>query len=102
MIDWAAVERSPEFVELAARRRRFVVPALVGAALLYGTFLVLAAYRRDLMAASLYRGVSVAFASGAVVIAGVGLIALLYVRYANRTLTELTERVRNGAGRADR
>jgi uncharacterized membrane protein (DUF485 family) len=48
--DWEELERSPEFRELVATRRRFVVPALVVFVVWFGGFLVLTAYARGFMA----------------------------------------------------
>ena len=39
-IDWDAIERSPEFQELVARRRRFVIPCTVFFLAWYMTFIV--------------------------------------------------------------
>jgi uncharacterized membrane protein (DUF485 family) len=48
-IDWAAVERSPEFRELIKRRKSFVLPATVFFLVWYFGFIALAGYAPDFM-----------------------------------------------------
>ena len=48
-IDWEAVERSPEFRELIAKKKAFVVPATVFFLAWYFGFIVLAGYAPDFM-----------------------------------------------------
>lgn len=91
--DWEALERSPEFRELSARRRRFVVPALALVGLLYSAFIVLAAWGRDFMGSSIYRGFTVAFACALALIVTVWVVAWLYARFANETLSPIIDRM---------
>lgn len=53
-VDWEAAERSPEFRELIAARRRFVLPATVFFLAWYIGFILLAGYAPDFMARSVY------------------------------------------------
>jgi uncharacterized membrane protein (DUF485 family) len=46
-VDWRAVEALPEFRELQARRRRFVVPATIFFLSWYVAFVLLAGLRRE-------------------------------------------------------
>ncbi len=96
--DWDTLERSPELGRLSARRRRFVVPALIFVAVVYGGFLVLAAWGRGFMASSVHRGFTVAYAFGLVLIVTVWVIAWLYVRLSDRTLTPMIDGVMESAG----
>ena len=48
-IDWVGAERSPEFRELATRRRRFVLPATVFFFTWYFGFIILAGYAPSFM-----------------------------------------------------
>lgn len=96
--EWTALERSPEFQQLIARRRRFVVPALAVATTLYGGFIVLAAWARDFMGSSIHRGFTVAFAFGLALIITVWAIAWRYARFSNRTLMPMIDRVTGATG----
>ena len=50
-VDWQAVAQSPEFQELVAARRRFVLPATIFFLAWYIGFILLAGYAPDFMAA---------------------------------------------------
>jgi uncharacterized membrane protein (DUF485 family) len=60
-VDWKAVEQSPEFRELIAARRRFVLPATVFFLSWYLGFILLAGYAPDFMARSVYEGLTVGY-----------------------------------------
>ncbi len=61
-VDWIAAESSPEFRELIARKRRFVVPATVFFLAWYLGFVALAGYAPDFMGQSIYEGFTVGYA----------------------------------------
>ena len=60
-IDWEAAERSPEFQELIAKRRRFVLPATIFFLSWYFGFILLAGYAEDFMGESVYEGLTVGY-----------------------------------------
>ena len=60
-VDWEAIERSPEFRELIARRRRFVLPATIFFLAWYLGFILLAGYAEDFMGSSIYEGFTVGY-----------------------------------------
>jgi uncharacterized membrane protein (DUF485 family) len=60
-VDWEAIERSPEFRELVARRRRFVLPATIFFLAWYLGFILLAGYAEDFMGSSIYEGFTVGY-----------------------------------------
>ena len=60
-IDWKAIEQSPEFKELIAARRRFVLPATIFFLAWYIGFILLAGYAPDFMAESVYEGLTVGY-----------------------------------------
>ena len=64
-IDWVAAERSPEFKELIAKRRRFVLPATIFFLTWYFGFVILAGYAPDFMGESIYEGLTVGYAARA-------------------------------------
>jgi uncharacterized membrane protein (DUF485 family) len=92
-VDWEAVERLPEFRELVARQRRFVLPATVFFLLWYFGFVILAGYAEDFMGSSIYEGFTVGYALALTQFVMVGVLGLWYLRYSERTLDPLRERV---------
>jgi uncharacterized membrane protein (DUF485 family) len=104
-IDWVRAERSPEFRELIARRKRFVLPATVFFLAWYFGFIILAGYAPDFMGESVYEGLTVGYVlalSQFVMVWGLG---WLYLRKADREFDPLAERaarVATEAGAADR
>ena len=91
--DWERLERSPEFQELVATRRRFVVPALVVFVIWFGGFLVLTAYARDFMAKTPIGSVSWAYLFALSLIVMTWLITWLYLRWSQRHLAPLADRI---------
>lgn len=91
--DWERLERSPEFRELVAARRRFVVPALVVFVVWFGGFLVLTAYARDFMAKRPIGSISWAYLLALSLIVMTWLIAWLYLRWSQRHLAPLADRI---------
>ena len=91
--DWEGLERSAEFRELVAARRRFVVPALVVFVVWFGGFLVLTAYARDFMAKQPFGSVSWAYLLALSLILMTWLIAWLYLRWSQRHLAPLADRI---------
>jgi uncharacterized membrane protein (DUF485 family) len=90
--DWAALERSPEFQELVATRRRFVAPALTVFVIWFGGFLILTAYARDFMGDKVIGNLTWAYLFALSLIAMTWLIAWLYLRWSERKLVPLVER----------
>jgi len=60
-IDWIAAEQSPEFRELIAKRRAFVLPATIFFFLWYFGFILLAGYAPGFMGTSVYEGFTVGY-----------------------------------------
>jgi uncharacterized membrane protein (DUF485 family) len=91
-IDWIAAERSPEFRELIARRRRFVLPATIFFLLWYFGFIVLAGYAEDFMGESIYEGFTVGYLLALTQFVMVWVLAWLYLRKADREFDPLARR----------
>jgi uncharacterized membrane protein (DUF485 family) len=91
--DWEGLEHSPEFRELVAVRRRFVVPALAVFVVWFGGFLVLTAYARDFMSKTPIGSLSWAYLLALSLIAMTWLLAWLYLRWSDRHLAPLAERM---------
>ena len=96
-IDWEAAERSPEFKELIAKRKRFVLPATIFFLSWYLGFILLAGYAEDFMGNSIYEGLTVGYVLALSQFIMVWVLAGVYTRKANREFDPLA---RKAAARA--
>jgi uncharacterized membrane protein (DUF485 family) len=92
-IDWEAVERSPEFQELIAKRRGFVLPATIFFLAWYIGFILLAGYAPDFMAESVYQGLTVGYCLALTQFVMVAALGLMYLRRAENVYDPLAEKV---------
>jgi uncharacterized membrane protein (DUF485 family) len=92
-VDWAAIERSPEFRELIAARRRFVLPATIFFLAWYLGFILLAGYAPDFMARSVYQGLTVGYCLALTQFVVVGTLGIMYLRRAERVYDPLAAKV---------
>jgi uncharacterized membrane protein (DUF485 family) len=92
-VDWETIARSPEFRELLARRRRFVVPATIFFLAWYFGFIVLAGYAEGFMGHSLYEGFTVGYALALSQFVMTWGLCWLYLRKSDREFDPLAERV---------
>lgn len=100
-VDWDALERSPEYRELAAEKRSFVIPATVGYLTAYFGFLIVAGVAPDLMGRRLHGGITVGYALMAALFVLVWALVFAYGRLANRRWDSRAERVIELATGAD-
>ena len=91
-IDWEAVERSQEFRELVAKRRRFVIPCTAFFLLWYMTFIAVCAYAPDFMGERVYQGLTVGYVYALTQFVMVFGLGLLYLRKSDREFDPLAER----------
>jgi uncharacterized membrane protein (DUF485 family) len=91
-VDWKAVERSPEFRELIAARRRFVLPATIFFLAWYLGFILLAGYAPDFMARSVYQGLTVGYCLALTQFVVVGVLGIAYLRRAERVYDPLADK----------
>jgi uncharacterized membrane protein (DUF485 family) len=91
-IDWIAAERSPEFRELIASKRRFVIPATAFFLAWYLGFIALAGYAPDFMGESIYEGFTVGYALALSQFAMTWVLGWMYVRRADKVFDPLAER----------
>lgn len=96
--DWEAIEASPEFRELVAKRRRFVAPATVGFLTWYLGFILLAGYAEGFMGESIYQGFTVGYLIALSQFVMVWGLAVGYVRYSERELDPLRDAITAKAG----
>lgn len=93
--DWEALERSPEFRELIARKRRFVLPATVFFLAWYIGFVLLAGYAPEFMGEQLLvDGVTVGYALAFSQFVMVWVLSGWYLRKADRDFDPLEAQVR--------
>lgn len=91
--DWEAIEASPEFRELVAKRKRFVVPATVFFLSWYLGFVLLAGYAEDFMGESIYQGFTIGYGLALTQFVMVWVLSVAYLRYSERHLDPLRERL---------
>jgi uncharacterized membrane protein (DUF485 family) len=92
-VDWNAVEQSPEFKELIAARRRFVLPATIFFLAWYIGFVLLAGYAPDFMADSVYEGLTVGYCLALTQFVMVFTLGYLYLRRADTVYDPLAAKV---------
>jgi uncharacterized membrane protein (DUF485 family) len=92
-VDWEAIERSPEFGELIARRRRFVLPATIFFLAWYLGFILLAGYAEDFMGSSIYEGFTVGYLLALSQFVMTWGLAAWYLRKADREFDPLEREV---------
>jgi len=92
--DYQEVAESPDFRELQSRHRRFVFPLAVLFLVWYFVYVLLAAYAHDFMATPVFGSVNVGLLLGLGQFVTTFVITMAYVRYANRRLDPLAEKLR--------
>ena len=92
-VDWNAVEQSPEFGELVAARRRFVLPATIFFLAWYIGFILLAGYAPDFMAESVYQGLTVGYCLALTQFVMVFTLGYMYLRRSDRVYDPLAAKV---------
>jgi uncharacterized membrane protein (DUF485 family) len=100
-IDWEAIEGSPEFRELMAKRRSFVVPGTVFFLSYFMAFILLCGYAPDFMAESVYQGLTVGYCLALTQFVMVAVLGLWYLRKSDREFDPLADRVVEMASRSD-
>jgi uncharacterized membrane protein (DUF485 family) len=101
-VDWEGIERSPEFQELVAAKRRFVVPATIFFLAWYLGFILLCGYAEDFMAESVYEGLTVGYLLALTQFVMVAVLGLMYLRRADRVFDPLADKVARLAEQGDR
>ncbi|AUI62801.1 clumping factor B [Amycolatopsis sp. BJA-103] len=93
--DWEKVQASPEFTELRRRLRVFVFPVSVLFLLWYLLYVLLADYATGFMGTKLFGNITVGLVFGLLQFVSTFVITGLYVRYANRKLDPLADKLRH-------
>ena len=101
-VDWEGLARTPEFRELVARRKAFVVPATVFFLAWYFGFIVLAGYAPDFMGREFIAdGLTVGYVLALSQFVMVWALGWAYVRRADRVFDPLAARVAQRALEGD-
>jgi uncharacterized membrane protein (DUF485 family) len=93
VVDWEAVERSSEFQDLVARKRRFVLAATIFFLVYYSAFILLCGYEPGFMGESVYEGLTVGYVLALTQFVMVWGLGLWYLRKADREFDPLEQRV---------
>jgi uncharacterized membrane protein (DUF485 family) len=101
-VDWEAVERSPEFRDLIAKRRSFVLPATIFFLAWYFGFILLAGYAEDFMARRVYEGLTVGYCLALTQFVMVAVLGIWYLRRSERVYDPLARRAVDRALQAGR
>jgi uncharacterized membrane protein (DUF485 family) len=96
--DFDSIQRSPEFVTLRQRMRRFVFPMSLIFFTWYMTFVLLAAYAHDFMSLKVFGEVNIAIVLGLLQFVTTIVISAAYVRFANRRLDPQVAKIRRLVG----
>ena len=96
-IDWEGIENSPEFRELVARRRGFVVPATIFFLAFYMGFILLCGYAPDFMGESVYQGLTVGYCLALTQFLMVFVLGIWYLRKAENEFDPLSDAVAEAA-----
>jgi uncharacterized membrane protein (DUF485 family) len=91
-IDWAAIEREPEFRELVRTRRSFVLPATAFFLAWYMGFIVLTALAPGFMAERVYEGLTVGYVLALTQFVMVVVLGLWYLRKSANVFDPLADR----------
>jgi uncharacterized membrane protein (DUF485 family) len=97
-VDFVAIHDSPQFAALRRRFRRFVFPMAALFFCWYFTYVLLAAYARDVMSYRLHGLVTVGLVLGLLQFVSTIAITAAYVRFARRKLDPAVEEIRAAAG----
>ncbi|WP_408648658.1 DUF485 domain-containing protein [Streptomonospora mangrovi] len=92
--DWERVQASPEFVELRRRLRVFVFPMTAFFLAWYLLYVILADYAHGFMAIPVVGNINIGLVFGLLQFVSTFVITGLYVRYANRRLDPVADKIR--------
>lgn len=91
---WAEVHASAEFQQLRKRLRTFVFPMAALFLFWYLLYLVLADFAHDFMATRVIGNINIGLIFGLLQFVSTFVITAVYVRYANRRLDPLADKIR--------
>jgi uncharacterized membrane protein (DUF485 family) len=92
--EWERVQASPEFALLRKRLRNFVFPVSAIFLLWYLLYVLLADYAHGFMSTKVAGNITVGLIFGLLQFVSTFVITGLYVRYANRRLDPISDKIR--------
>jgi uncharacterized membrane protein (DUF485 family) len=95
VVDYPAVQQSPEFQQLRRTHRSFVFPVLGVCLLWYIAYVLLAGYAHDFMSTPVFGSVNVGILLGLSQVVTTFAVTTWYVRFANKRLDPLAEDLRD-------
>jgi len=93
-VAWEEVHESEDFQELRGRLRRFIFPVTALFLAWYLLYVVVADYAHEFMSTKLFGNITVGLVFGLLQFASTFVITWLYMRYANRRLDPIAEKIR--------
>ena len=91
---YLAAQETPEFQDLRRRYRGWVLPVAAGALAWYFLYVLLAADAPGFMARSVIGNINVALIMGLLQFASTFGVTALYIKYANRVLDPVSDKIR--------
>ena len=101
-VDWDAAANSPEFKELIAKKRSFVLPATIFFLTWYFGFIILAGVAPDFMGEKVIEGVTIGYIFALSQFIMVWVLAAAYLRRADKVFDPLAEKAARGRHRGGR
>jgi uncharacterized membrane protein (DUF485 family) len=98
-LDWLAIERSPEFKELVATRRRIITPLTVIWLVVSMSYLILAAFAPGVMGWQVTDGLPFAWLAAISQVILTWAVTWTYLRKADSVLEPLEQRAAEGSAR---
>jgi uncharacterized membrane protein (DUF485 family) len=96
--DFVAIRNSPEFTALRRRLRRFVFPMSALFFVWYLTYVLLAAFARDLLSQRLFGSINLALVLGLAQFVSTLAITVGYLRFARNRIDPQVAAIRRAAG----
>jgi uncharacterized membrane protein (DUF485 family) len=93
--EYLAAQRSPEFVELKRRFRRFAFPMTVAFLVWYLLYVVLSTYAHDFMSTPVFGNVNVGLVFGLLQFVSTFAITHLYVAHADKNTDPIADEMRD-------
>ena len=95
VVDYPAIQQSPEFQTLRRTHRSFVFPVLGACLVWYIAYVLLAGYAHDFMSTPVFGSVNVAILLGLSQVVTTFAVTTWYVHFANKRLDPLAAEIRD-------
>ncbi|WP_395245281.1 DUF485 domain-containing protein [Agromyces sp. MMS24-K17] len=95
VVDYPAVQATPEFQRLRRSHRSFVFPVLAACLVWYLAYVLLASYAHDFMSIKVWGSVNVAMLLGLAQVVTTFAVTMWYVHFANKTLDPQAAAIRD-------